>query len=152
MVLVIGYGNPLRGDDGIGWRATQAIKAAEMAGVEVITSHQLTPELSEPIARSELAIFIDAVSNDFPGMVWCSRVDAGAGTCGPMAHHVTPEYLVGMAQALFGASPRAFTITVGGLSFDYEEKCTATVQAALQEVLCLVHELIAAERETPVIG
>jgi Ni,Fe-hydrogenase maturation factor len=43
-IVVIGYGNPLRGDDAIGWKAAEALRDVyedDMA-VEVFASHQLT--------------------------------------------------------------------------------------------------------------
>ena len=54
-VLVIGYGNSLRGDDGIGPAVAQAFAdedATECA--DVIVCHQLTPELAESIAAVDL--------------------------------------------------------------------------------------------------
>lgn len=59
--LIIGYGNPLRGDDGLGWHVAQRLAAVlpqHRARIEVC--HQLTPELAEPISRADLVIFIDA--------------------------------------------------------------------------------------------
>src|SRR5580704_15594719 len=49
--LVIGYGNPLRSDDALGWHASRLLAQA-LAGqeVDVITCHQLTPELAEPLS------------------------------------------------------------------------------------------------------
>jgi hydrogenase maturation protease len=48
--LIIGYGNPLREDDGVGWQvADQLLKNSE-GSIKVLTAHQLTPELAEPIS------------------------------------------------------------------------------------------------------
>ena len=58
--LIIGYGNPLRGDDGLGWRAAEQLaEIIPQSEAEVIACHQLTPELAEPISRARLVIFID---------------------------------------------------------------------------------------------
>ena len=43
-LLIIGYGNPLRGDDGFGWHA--ALRLREIIhddGIEILPVHQLTP-------------------------------------------------------------------------------------------------------------
>jgi hypothetical protein len=49
-VLIIGYGNPLRTDDGLGWRAAYRLAASlKDAPVEALAVHQLTPELGEAI-------------------------------------------------------------------------------------------------------
>ena len=66
--LIIGYGNPLRSDDGFGWHASRLL-ARELAGqdAEVITCHQLTPELAEPLSQCSRAVFIDADAEGDPG-------------------------------------------------------------------------------------
>jgi Ni,Fe-hydrogenase maturation factor len=48
-ILVIGYGNELRGDDAIGQWVARAVAA-----------HQLTPELAEDLAHTDYAVFVDA--------------------------------------------------------------------------------------------
>ena len=59
--LIIGYGNPLRSDDAFGWHASRLL-AQVLTGqdVDVITCHQLTPELAEQLSRCRRAVFIDA--------------------------------------------------------------------------------------------
>ncbi|HYG98513.1 MAG TPA: hydrogenase maturation protease [Terriglobales bacterium] len=73
-VLVIGYGNPLRSDDALGWRVAEALRSrfehqfshtqarvgAGSADVEVISCQQLNPELADPISRADLVLFVDA--------------------------------------------------------------------------------------------
>ena len=53
-LLVIGVGNPLREDDGVGWRLAEALA---QAGVEVHTCHQLLPELAAELGRVDLVLF-----------------------------------------------------------------------------------------------
>ena len=54
-VLILGYGNPLRSDDGLGWQvAVQLFRTNTSPEVLVLPCHQLTPELAEPISRFSL--------------------------------------------------------------------------------------------------
>ena len=63
MMLIIGYGNPLRGDDGVGWRVAEAAGTALPEGAAtVLAVHQLTPELSAPISRAGRVVFVDAAA------------------------------------------------------------------------------------------
>src|SRR5512136_1175751 len=74
-ILVVGYGNPLRGDDGAGWQAAERLEALlPPAQVNVLIRHQLTPELAEPSSRAELVILIDASCVDPPGQIACREV------------------------------------------------------------------------------
>ena len=58
--LVVGYGNPLRCDDAIGWRAALALADdPRLAGVDVLARHQLTPELAVDVAAALLGLSAD---------------------------------------------------------------------------------------------
>ena len=63
-ILVIGYGNPLRGDDGFGGLAAGYVEKRQIPGLEVIVFHQLNPELAAVASNSSHAIFLDAVAGD----------------------------------------------------------------------------------------
>src|SRR5262245_46508216 len=59
-LLVIGYGNVLRSDDGVGPKVAEAIGAMALPQVEILTCDLLTPELAEPISRAVKVVFVDA--------------------------------------------------------------------------------------------
>ena len=61
--LIVGYGNPLRGDDGVGQAVARAFaNEAAIDGVEALACHQLTPELAERFAAAARVVLIDAVA------------------------------------------------------------------------------------------
>jgi hydrogenase maturation protease len=125
-VLIIGYGNPLRGDDGFGYRAAERIPGA-------IAVHQLTPELMEPISRADRVVFVDAAAVGVPGEVRRRRVIPAAGDAG-FTHHATPEGLLAGALALYGRAPEATLITVSGADFSLSDRLSPEVQAALDSL------------------
>jgi hydrogenase maturation protease len=132
-VLVIGYGNELRGDDGLGPRVASAIQARNLPAVRVIAAHQLTPELAEPISQAEAVIFIDAA-------VGTTTVEVLSLTPAPTtqlrAHHSNPRSLLGLAHSLFGACPPAWWITVPAFEMEFgdglSEQARASMAAALE--------------------
>lgn len=131
-VLVIGFGNPLRGDDGLGWVAAEhLLKQGE--ALDVLAVHQLTPELAEPVSRADLVIFIDARRDGTPGEVSSEAVLPEP----PAAfwHHVSPGILLGSAQALYGRSPEAVLFSIAGEEFGYREGLSSVVEAALPDLL-----------------
>jgi hydrogenase maturation protease len=142
--LVIGYGNTLRSDDGLGWRAAELIAASRLGDhVEVQPHHQLTPELAQPISEADLVIFIDADSRGTPGHVCCQRVEPSAAPS-DFTHHFNPGALLAMASHLFGRCPRTFIISVVGESFASGETLSPAVQRALPAVQRLIADVIAA--------
>ena len=59
-LLVIGYGNTLRGDDGVGPKVAEAVEALQLPGVRTLVCQQLSPEHAEPISRARVVVFVDA--------------------------------------------------------------------------------------------
>ena len=152
-ILVIGYGNPLRGDDGVGWRvAEEAAGVLPDPPVTVLTVELLTPELADPISRSDLLILIDAAADGPPGEVRCFPIAAGSAAAASLAigtHEVTLDRLLGMAQELFGHCPPAYMITIAGESFEVSEALTPAVEAATAEALARVLEMAGHHGSTP---
>lgn len=132
-LLIIGWGNPLRGDDAFGWLAAERLRE-RLPGTEVLPVHQLTPELMEPVGRASRVIFIDASAEGEPGQLACRDVvpspDAEAFT-----HHATPAGLLAGALALYGNAPPAVLYSVRAESFEFGERLGAGVARALDEVV-----------------
>jgi hydrogenase maturation protease len=144
--LVIGYGNPLRGDDGLGWYAAQAL-AGDDSNVEIIACHQLTPELAEPISRADFVIFIDACSGRTAGHLTCEPIEPVSSADAPSTHHMTPTALLVWAAQLFGRSPRAMTLSIVGQSFELGTELSDVIRAAMPQLLMYVKGICAAAQE-----
>ena len=132
-VLIIGYGNPLRGDDGFGWRAAERLRSAiDDPQVEVRALHQLTPELMEPLSRVDRAIFIDAA---WPAPAACR-------TGSVFTHHLTPAALIAGSRTLYGHAAEATLLTTPGENFDFGESLSPGVERALDETIARVHAIL----------
>lgn len=148
--LIIGYGNPLRADDGVGWQAARRLAALlQDESVKTLALHQLTPELAEPISRADQVIFIDASHQGSPGSWKFERLVANTIAGNSLAHHFTPESLLTYAHAIYRASPFALVISVAGESFAYHEQLTPSVEKALPQVIEHVREQIARLESKP---
>ncbi len=113
-VLVIGYGNPLRRDDGAGWRAAELLADDPRAvGVKVLALHQLTPELAEDVSRAGLLVLVDASEEPgTAGSVSTRSLSADPASGAIFSHHVDPARLLNLSAALFGQSPRAVQVSI----------------------------------------
>jgi len=140
-VLVIGYGNPLRGDDGLGWHAAQHLAPA-LAGfdTEIITCHQLTPELSEAVSRADRVLFVDARTGGPPGALKVQKVTSIEPQAPTFSHRFEPAALLAAARRIYGASPEGFVLSVVGRSFAYSEQLSSEVQTTLPELVGLARE------------
>jgi hydrogenase maturation protease len=136
-VLIVGYGNPLRGDDGYGWHAAERLRQViDDPEVEVLALHQLTPELMEPLSRAQRAIFIDA-SVPSP-----AAPRAGTPLRPSFTHHLTPGALMAGAQTLYGRAPEAILLTTPGENFGFGEGLSGRVQRALDETVEKVRAIL----------
>jgi hydrogenase maturation protease len=147
--LIIGYGNPLRSDDGFGWHAAQLLSTLPYPGLEVLARQQLTLDLAETTSQFELVIFIDAARDCRPGELRCQRIPAAANRGQPQAsglsHFLTPASLLAWTAELHAKSPEAYYISVGGASFAEGDSLSPVAQAAFPALLAQIKALIAPE-------
>jgi hydrogenase maturation protease len=108
--LVLGYGNTLRSDDGVGPRTAEAVAELGFPGVTTFTADLLTPELAEVISRAERVFFIDA-SVEAPLQVQVRRLDPNP-TCQVMAHAADPRTMLALARDVYGYAPEAWWVTI----------------------------------------
>jgi len=115
--LVIGIGNPWRGDDGVGAAVVERLEADPAPGVAHLSVHQLLPEQAEAIHASAVVVFVDASAALPPGEVVTGRVHPDA-RAAATAHHFSPGQLLALTRALHGEAPAAFLVQVGAATFD----------------------------------
>jgi len=156
-VLVIGYGNTLRRDDGVGARAAELLAAdPRLSGddVEVQERYQLLPEMALDIGACSLVIFVDADLRGLPGSIEIRPIEADAPRSdadaraepGASSHHVGGGELVALAAELMGHRPEAVQIGIGIADTELGEGLTPAVEAALPRVADIVVDLIADHR------
>ncbi len=131
-VLVVGCGNPLRGDDGAGPRVAELLAAdPRLAGATVLARHQLTPELADAMREVSAVILVDADVGLLPGGIAVRTVDASAPAAGASSHHVDVAGLVALARELWGATPRVVCVAIGAAAFETGEPLSPEVERAL---------------------
>jgi hydrogenase maturation protease len=148
--LVIGYGNPLREDDGVGQRAAELLETQVASGkIEVLRCRQLTPELSLKLANASIVVFLDAAMSvdgpldngaldREPSGIPCAAVPTGSENA--WSHHLSPHQLMRFTQQLWGSAPPAFLIAGRvrrtdwgvGLTADGERTAADMARAAMK--------------------
>lgn len=130
-ILVIGYGNELRGDDALGPRVAAAVESAGLPRVRVLSVHQLTPDLALAISEAQRVIFVDACSSPAQQKVECRPVYPSR-EMHALGHTSHPGELLAMAQALYHRAPSAWIVTAPGASFALGEVLSAGAQAGFE--------------------
>jgi len=143
-ILVVGYGNPLREDDGAGWYVADRVAERHGDAVRVLRLHQLTLELSADLAEVDLAIFVDARADDPDRGVEVRPVEP---TDEPTrSHHCSPGALLAAARALLGPTPTTYLVSIPARSFGYAEALTPETRAAADDAARRICDLIRSSR------
>jgi hydrogenase maturation protease len=156
VTLVVGLGNPLRGDDGVGWRIAEALRDA-LAGVDrghrdigPVEIEQLAVgglTLMEHLTGCSRAILVDAVSTGLvaPGTVTCrplEEIETRASAHLDSSHDATLPAALAAGRALGAALPNEiWAIGIEAVLQDaFEEALSPEVAAAVPEAVaaCLV--------------
>jgi len=131
--LVIGYGNPGRGDDGIGPRLVELLeeRAWPASGsVDAVAAFQLAPEHAADVAAHAWVVFADAAADGpEPFGVRCVRPSAGAAFT---THVVEPAAVLALAEAGFASRARAWLLSVRGHRFGAAEGLSRRAAANLE--------------------
>lgn len=146
-LVVVGVGNELRRDDGIGVAVARALSGSlGKFGARVVLLHQLVPELAADLAGARAVIFLDAAVDLPPGAVRVATPAPGK-VPGSATHQTEPDALVELCAALYGMRPAATIVSVGaadlgaggGLSTAARQGC----ERAGEIVRALAEEMIA---------
>ena len=136
--LVIGYGNALRGDDGVGPFIAGCLEP--LPNLRVIACQQLTPELAEPISQADRVIFVDAHAEIPAGEIAVQAVEPNESA---LIHQFDPGTLLDWSRKLYSRAPEAVLVGIGGESFDLGEGLSPAVQRAAQKALETIQGIIA---------
>jgi hydrogenase maturation protease len=141
-ILVLGYGNPMRSDDGLGWQiAVELFRTNQSPDVEVLPCHQLTPELAPAVSRADAVIFVDCEQGGTPGEVRCREVRSESIPLS-FTHHLTPGALLALSSELFGACPRAYLLSIQGQDYSPGDTFSPAVTAHISDLKARLQRLI----------
>jgi hydrogenase maturation protease len=110
--LLIGYGNSLRRDDGLGPALAERFEATP--GVKVETAHQLNAEDALLVSEHDRVVFVDASQNASVVNFRWSRLRSEAKAAPFSAHALDPETVLSLALQLAGRAPEAYLLEIKG--------------------------------------
>jgi hydrogenase maturation protease len=138
--LVIGYGNTLRSDDGVGPRVADTVAEWNLPGVKTITCGLLTPELADAISQAKQVVFVDA-SVEAPREVQLRELRP-ADSSQIMAHAADPRTLLALARDVFGYAPPARWLTIPAENLGIGEGFSALARKGVEEALAKIREFL----------
>ena len=142
-LLVIGYGNELRGDDGVGPKVAETVADWNLDGVASLPCHQLTPELAELISATKHVIFVDATVDPQAAVRTRDIEPMAVGQI--MTHSADPRALLKLAKQIFGHCPDAQWITIPIQNLAFGEDLSPLARQGMQAALETIRKFAAAE-------
>lgn len=140
-VLLIGYGNPGRLDDGLGPALAERLEKKKLAGVDVDANYQLSVEDASEVAKHEVVIFADAsVSGEEP-FYFEPVVPKPAVSFS--SHSVEPQALMALAQELFGSLAKGYILGIRGYDFnEFGERLSDAAKKNLEKAVEFIENKI----------
>ncbi|AQT79729.1 hypothetical protein B1R94_11325 [Mycolicibacterium litorale] len=143
-VVVIGVGNELRRDDGVGPAVAAEVARQCPPGVRVVTCAVEPTAILDAWDGTELAVIVDAVSSAQPTDVRAGRVRpctvadvADAGGCG--SHEMSLPQIYALGRALGRVPGRVVVVAVDAADVGYGVGLSAPVAAAVPAAAAAVH-------------
>jgi len=141
-ILVIGYGNPGRGDDGLGPAIAARLEALQIPELSVESDYQLSIEHAALAAEHDIVVFADAARDANGPFYFRPVAPAPAGRLG--SHSVTPAEVLFLARSCFNASPQGFLLGMHAPDLGrFEEGLSPAARQALEAALKHLREFIA---------
>jgi hydrogenase maturation protease len=147
-LVVFGWGNDARGDDGLGPLLLQRVARAAWPQVLAIEDFQLQIEHALDLDGADLALFLDA-GKDTPAPFTFAEI-APALVTTPTTHALAPEAVLDVyARALGRSPPAAFMLCIRGERFELGEALSREAGERLEAAWTFVQDLM---RERSVEG
>ena len=141
-ILIYGYGNPGRQDDGLGnamieklekWVAKKNLK-----GIHFDSNYQLNIEDAAEIADRDLVIIIDASTEDIEDFV-LTQVDSSTNVAFT-SHTASPGYIVSLCRNLYDKVPATWLLHIKGYEWAFKEGLSENAKANLEDAFELMKE------------
>jgi len=154
--LIVGYGNPYRGDDGVGFHVLSAIAnrlgrpsltldddGLDALGqdIDLICLPQLLPELTQILGDYDEVIFVDAHTGAYDEEMRCVPVKPRY-VPSTFTHHMKPEMLLGLGQAFSEAVPSATLLSVRGYEFELKVELSEAAQLLADQAVDRIMEML----------
>jgi len=140
--LIIGIGNPSRGDDALGSLCIERLQALQLPDTELLTDFQLQIEYVLDLLGREEVIFVDAAASGAEPYAFeplAAQTDHSVTT-----HAVSPSALLATGQQINGHLPsNTYLLAIRGYSFELGDALSAQAADNLEQAMALLERHMA---------
>ncbi|MBN2813555.1 MAG: hydrogenase maturation protease [Bacteroidales bacterium] len=132
-LLIYGFGNPGRQDDGLGIMLAEELRAwsaeNQFAFVHTDSNYQLNLEDAANIAGHDVVVFADASREDIPDFLMEPLKPSGKVEFS--MHAVSPAFVIHLCGHVFNAHPQAYLLHIKGYEWEFMAAMTEKAKSNL---------------------
>ena len=140
-ILLYGYGNPGRQDDGLGIRLAEDVQNGNFPGVTVDSNYQLNAEDALTISQYDIVVFADASKHDIEGFRF--SIVPPAAEIAFTTHAMAPGSVVALCQQLYDTCPPVYMLEIKGYDWNIAEGLSQKANDNLSQAMAFLTPLIA---------
>lgn len=145
-ILVYGYGNPGRQDDGLGIRLVEELenwsKDGYCVNIRFDSNYQLNIEDAEVISHYDLVVFADASVEELPDGLALTYL-TGENELAFTTHFASPGYIVHLCSKVFEKCPESYLLHIRGYEWEFREGISGKAGVNLDKAVDLMKRILA---------
>jgi hydrogenase maturation protease len=139
-ICIVGVGNDIRSDDGIGSYVCNAFEKMSIPGFTILHVQQLDVEIIEELLPYRHILIVDASmdGNDV------DLYELAHGVVAPLSssHHINVAMLTALAQRLYSKKLSLFICAVRGYDFEMGNMLSEKAKANCNQAISQIHEWV----------
>lgn len=151
-ILIIGYGNPDRQDDGAAWHVLTGLarhwgrnlpkwpeEYFDPCGEnpDMLFNLQLMPEIADTISKYDRVCFVDAHTGNVPDDLNIVAIQPQFQNS-PFTHHMTPETCLSLVNEIYHSKPESLLVSVRGFQFGFDHELSAETGALVDQAVAAI--------------
>jgi hydrogenase maturation protease len=134
-ILVYGYGNPGRQDDGLGVLLSEEIEKwaheNDLNNLQTDSNYQLNIEDALRISAFDLVIFADASQEDIKRFAFTPLVSSAKVEF--TMHAVSPAFILNLCNEIYHKKPLAYLLHIRGYGWEFMQEMTPESRKNLEK-------------------
>ncbi len=137
---IVGIGNPLRSDDGVGAYICQLLEEKKLPGVSCITTQQLDIGIAEDLSKYKRVIFVDASLKE--ETISFQSISSGFHQSNNSSHQVNAGMLANLVQQLYSTDTQFYICAIGATDFEMGNTLSPKARNNAMSAVLLLYEWV----------
>jgi hydrogenase maturation protease len=150
-LCILGIGNTLRSDDGIGAFVCRQLEKLDLNGLTIHIIHQLQTEWLDVLAGFNSVLIIDAAVNETDDIA-IIPIDKAQTISTNISHHISINLLADLMTTMHNSRVHFYTCAIPGENFDFGETLSVYGQKNAERAIELISRWIRENDFSPAQG